>query len=779
MPKEPFSLIKFCDTVLKYSLYALVFLLPILFLPWTSNVLDFNKQAILVLFVFIALFAWLTRVLVSGKLSLNLNKTHFAVLALFLVFLASTLFSVDKHGSFWGWPSVTSESLLTILCFALFYFLVSNAFSKKQIFNLINILAVSGCIAVFVGVLQLLGVFMPFDFAKTASFNTVGMVGGLGLFAAILLPLLIILEIYSSKWFRVIFGIGLGLTAVVLVLINYTIVWWVALVSCALLVLLGVVKRELFDLRWLGLPMFFLVLALFFILLQVQLPTIQKPVEVYLKQSTSFEIISNMMKENPVLGAGPGNFSYVFSKYKTAELNQGLLWNFRFDSAGSKVLNVLATTGILGLASFLALIGFVVFYGIKFLLNKSLAAEEQKKYLLVLSGGLLVAFLSQIAAYFFYGSNLTLDFLFFFLAACFVGLSVEEKKEFPLNPSSLLTLGVTFVATLFFIFGLGLLVLDGQRYLGEVNYAKGVSYFAEGQRDKGIQGLENAVRLNSKSDIYLTQLSQAYLLRLGDVVSNTSLSDEDRSSISQLLVNNSINASKMATDVNPKNVENWNARGIIYQNLIGTIGGAEDWAISSYDGAINLDPNNPYYFTQKGIVYMTKAATVDSSDSAKKNEDFEKAKEQFDKAIELKSDYAPARFQIAMIYQAKGQIAEEIQALEEARQYSPNDVGLLFQLGLVYYQKNGYNNAKSNLEAAVSLSPNYANALYFLGLTYYKLGQNGKAIEKFEKISSLNPSNEEIKTIINNLNAGKDPLSGISQENPPQAPLEEEPIETP
>lgn len=673
MIKQFSSLIKTCEAVTKYSIFALVFLVPVFFLPWTSNVLDFNKQAILVFLVFVALFAWLAKVLISGKLILNLNKTHLAVLALFLVFSASTLFSIDKNGSFWGWPSVTSESLLTILCFALFYFLVSNAFSKNQIFNLISTLAVSACVAVFVGVLQVLGVFIPFDFAKTPSFNTVGMVGELGLFTAILLPLFVILEIYSSKWLRVVFGIGIGLSAVALVLINYTIVWWIALASCALLILFGIVKRDSFDLRWLGIPMFFLVLALFFILLQVQLPTIQKPIEVYLKQSTSVGIISNIMKENPVLGVGPGNFSYVFSKYKSVDLNKGLLWNFRFDSAGSKVLNVLATTGILGLLSFLALIGFVIFYGVKFLLNKSLVQKDSRNYLLVLSGGLLVAFLSQVIAYFFHGSSLTLDFLFFFLAACFVGLLAEEKKEFSLNPSSLLTLGVTFVATIFFIFGLGVLVLDGQRYIAEVYYVKGVRAFSSGQIDKGLQNLENAVRLNSKADIYLTQLSEAYLLKLANVISDNSLSDEDKSRITQLLVNNSINSGKLATDANPKNANNWSARGLVYQNLIGTVAGAEDWALSSYEQALLLAPKSPYYPTQKGIVYMTKANVLSGEDSAKKNESLDNAKKEFDKALELKSDYSPAHFQLGLIYYQEKDITKAIEKFEQVAKLNPDN----------------------------------------------------------------------------------------------------------
>jgi len=354
---------------------------------------------------------------------------------------------------------------------------------------------------------------------------------------------------------------------------------------------------------------------------------------------------------------------------------------------------------------------------------------------------------------------------------------LEEKKEYLLNPSSFLTLGITFVFTLFFIFGLGLLFLNSQRYLAEINYYKGISKFQSGQKEQGLKKLEVAVSLNSNSDLYLRQLSQAYLSRLADVVNDKNLSEEEKNQNIQLLVNNAINAGKMSTDASPKNVSNWSIRGYVYQSLIGLVPGAEDWVIKSYDEASALDPKNPYYPTQEGIAYLTKASVIDKDDAAKKNDDLKNAKSLFDKSIGLKSDYAAARFELAMVYQAQGETEQEVQALEDAKKNSPNDIGLLFQIGLVYYQEGNYDKARSNLELAVNNSPDYSNALYFLGLAYSKLGQTQKAIETFQKVAGLNPDNTEIPKIISNLKAGKSALFGIIEETPAQAPVQETPPE--
>ena len=127
MQKSVFVL-KLCDIVTKYSIYVLVFLMPIFFLPQTTGILGFNKQAILILLVFVSFFALMLKVLISGRVEINKSFVHIAAGALFLVYLLATIFSVYRYGSFWGLPQQISESMITVICLLVFYFLVSNIF---------------------------------------------------------------------------------------------------------------------------------------------------------------------------------------------------------------------------------------------------------------------------------------------------------------------------------------------------------------------------------------------------------------------------------------------------------------------------------------------------------------------------------------------------------------------------------------------------------------------------------------------------------------------------
>jgi len=205
--------------------------------------------------------------------------------------------------------------------------------------------------------------------------------------------------------------------------------------------------------------------------------------------------------------------------------------------------------------------------------------------------------------------------------------------------------------------------------------------------------------------------------------------------------------------------------------MIGGLGGAEDWAIKSYETAIDLEPTNPYIFTEIGRIYISKADLAEQQGNlADKDKNLELAQNYFEKAVSLKVDYAPAHYQMAMIYIREGKTNEAIQRLELTKQAAPGDIGLAFQLGLIYYNDNQFNKAKAEFERAVVLDSKYANARYFLGLIYDKEGNKNQAISQFEVIEEFNPENQEIKKILSNLRGGKPALEGIV---PAQPPVEE------
>ena len=748
----------------KWSIYLLVFLLPIFFLPWTANVLDFNKQALLLFLVFISFFSWLLKSLFDGKVRISLNFLNIPVLVLLAVLAIATLLSGWRYGSFWGWPLNIADSFITILSFVLLYFLVINLFEKDEIFWLLLTLVFSSFLAVLFGIFQLFGKFIfPFSFSKSRSFNTIGTTNSIGIFAAIFLPLMTSLFFISKKWIKILLSI-FGLSALVLVvLLNFWPAWLSLLIAMVVVLTFGISKRESFHMNWLIVPIFILVLAISFGFFRVSIPGLPAaPLEISLSQRGTLGVAGRTLTsrgpESFFFGSGPSTFVYDYSKFKPKTINQTAFWGVRFSSGASEFLDSLATTGILGLISFLSILAIFFWIGARWLVKKT----DVNNSFWVFELGIFSSLSAAMTAFFFYPTNLSMSFLFWIFMPSFIVLAGDKKKDWELKSSSLANVLFSFLFSLFLIFGIIIFFMEGQRYIGEVRHLQGIRAWQRGDNQKAITYVSSAIsHTGGKIDNYLRDLSQLYLFKINQEVNKKNVSKKELKQVVPSLVRNVINLSKLSTDVNPINVANWSVRGFVYRQMTNVSKGADQWAIKCYKKANELEPNNPYIITEIGRVYLSE----DKKD---------KAMEEFKKAVAVKPDYAPARYQMVFTYTLEKKIPDAIKEMENIKRQNPNDVGAAFQLGLLYYNVKKYDKAKAELKRAVAINQNYSNARYFLGLIYDKEGEKNKAISQFEKVEKLNPKNKQVKKILANLRAGKPALEGVTPSKPP---IEKKPAE--
>jgi tetratricopeptide (TPR) repeat protein len=558
-------------------------------------------------------------------------------------------------------------------------------------------------------------------------------------------------------------------------LINFKTGWLVFLVGLTILLTLGVVSfKKVRYPSFIILLMVLLTITLVFLLFRFSFSGLPAfPLEISLSQGTSFEILKNLPLKSLIFGSGPGTFFYRWSKYKPEDINQTPFWGMRFFQPASEIFNLLITTGILGLLAFLFLIGVCLKKIFGFVLTQIETEDPEKKRFLL--WGILVGFFSLVFLFFLYPANFSILFLFWLLVSFTALFEEKKRKTIALQTSSLRALGFTFFLVLILISGISLAILYGQKYLGEVRYTQGLRAWQRGEIEISKDYLRRATNLNPKMDLYWRDLSQILLFQLQGLLARTDLNQEEMISFARNLINEAVNSANQATVVDPNNVANWNIRGFVYHNLIGIVGGAEDWALISYERAKELEPVNPYIFTEIGKVYLLKSDLLaQQGNQEQRTENLKKAKENFEKAIELKSDYAPAHFQIAMIYIRENKINQAIEKLESTKVVAPFDSGLAFQLGLVYYNNNQFDKAKAEFERAVLIDPNYSNARYFLGLILDREGKKKEAILQFEEIEKFNPENQEVKKILSNLRAGKPALEKVI---PGQPPIEEKPAE--
>ncbi len=746
----------------KTALYLAFFLTPLFFLPFTQNVLNSPKQILLLGLVLLSSITWLISQVGQKKIILRGNKLFSFVLLLVLGFFSiSTFLSVWPSASFWGWPLGITDSFVTIFSFLLLVFLSVNVFTKeKEIFFAIFLLLTSGVLTGVFLIFQLYGIFiLPFDFSKIISFNTLGSVYQAGIFFAVLLPISLVLAFRIKK--PIFYGIFSILLALV-ILIDFGSAWLVLLFGILTLTILGLSDPQgKIKGSWAGVLMGLLVLSFFFLLFPLRFTGFPElPIQVSPGIVSEGRILTKVYQQgikNALFGSGPGTFIFDYSKHRSPLLNQTIFWGTRFSSGSSEFLDWFITKGALAGFSLLFLLGLAIYFGIKHL-------TEANDY-----RGMKIGFLSSAVALFGAGFlspfSFTLWFIFWVVIA---GLLFYNSREIKINLVPYFRRTVfsgIFLAII--IFGLFLLFFQTQKYLGEVYYTQGIKFVQKEHIDQGIKAIQKATLLNPKTDVYWQNLAQLYLAKANLIAQDQELSAERKWQLVQENISNGVKSLNQAITLAPFNVANWNVRGFFYRSLIG-IENAGEIALESYRRASELEPASPFPYGEMGRVYILMAQNFRKEKMIAKEKEFlDLAVENLQKAINLKSDYAPAHYLMAVAYDQQGRGEEAIAKLEDLQKAFPQDIGISFQLGMLYWRKERIEQAQGEFEKVVKLNPNYSNALYMLGLVYDKKGEKEKAIKQFEKVLELNPKNQEVEKILENLKKGLSALEGITPSQPP------------
>lgn len=749
------ELVSFLEKLNKISLFLVLFLVPILFLPLTQNFLDFPKQILAQILISLSLVGWIGKSVLRGELKLRGEKIfHFLLFFLSTFILISSFFSFSPKDSFLGLSLDFVDSFLNYLLLIIFTFLVLNSFDgKSDVLFLISVFLFSSFLAGVLNLLQMYGIFLfPFDVAKSISFNTIGTPNAFAIFSLSLLPISLIFTFKSQRILKILFGLTFFILFLNVLFVNFKTAWAGLIISILVLFVFGFGKKNFSSLFPLVL-MLGLIISLFFYLFPLT-PQVFPPLppEISLSFISEMEIIKGAFSsnlKNLILGTGPSTFILDYSQYRSPLLNQTLFWGTRFLRGHSMFFDWILTKGILGGLTLLFLYFLVVYY----FFFKNLKKENIFDIKLAIGASVI----SLIFVSLFYPFNFTLWFLFWLLIGIFIFFFSQRETHFKIDtPKKGMVLNFLFISSL--IFCLFLIFYNIRWYLAEINYLRGMESTDLG---KGISYLVKAAQLNPLMDNYWRDLSQLYLAQANLVAQDQTISLEEKRNRINLMVGLGGEAINRATNLAPMNVANWNVRGFFYQNLIG-IEGAENQALASYRRAIQLEPSSPFSYGEMGRVYILLAQNYgQKGDEDKKAENLNLAIEVLNKSLQLKPDYPVANYLLAVALDQQGKLDEAIQKLEMTKNLAPQDFGIRFQLGMIYWRKEELEKAKTQFEEAIAINPDYSNARYMLGLVFDKLGEKEKAKKEFEIVLKLNPDNQEVKKILENLEKGLPALEGM------------------
>lgn len=756
------------SVIAEWLALASVAIVPLIFLSTTSDQLELPKQIALLVLVSIATLCMLGSMLVNKTLSIRKTVANPIILVLLAAVAVSAFLSKSKYSAIVGGGGQEYQSLITTVLFAALFFVIVNIGEKRPFASRAMFVAtVAGGVVSLLALLSFAGIgIIP---GAPTTFNLIGSTVVLGLYAAAIVVMSatsFLTELPAGKLAlvkRISVGVAGALAMSVAIVINFWPIWTAIIFGLLLVLVFAVVRPQAIRrLGWLAVPMTALVISVLLLVVSVPMP-IRAPSEVFPTFGQSFKVASASLFSSPLFGTGPGTFAQDFALHRNVDINQSPLWYVPFDRGISYLNTVAATLGLFGLVAWLAILAVGIWKAAAYLIASR--KKEDADWVLALS--ISTAWLASAIGLAVYGASLATLFLFWVLYAVLIRSTSRGSADVSFESSPRSGLSMTFVFVIIIVFSLAGWFVSGTRLYADAVFMKAVSGERSKDLDKMIEGIEKSVALNSQSDMVLRGLSQAYLLKIQQLAQDEKGDGNERAKSIQSLTAGAIDAANAATRQSPNSVANWSQLGSAYEAVMPYVGGAGDEAIKAYKRAIELDPTSPAHPTGIGRVYLAEAnlaaisAGQAKDDAAKEElkkkitENLGKSVDSLNAALKLKSDYAPASYQLALALDGQGKAKEAIEKIEPVAAANPRDVGVGFQLAMLYYRDNQKDKAEAVLKYVISLEPNYANARWILATIYEEQKKWDDAIAQVQEILKTDKENQTVKDRLQKLEDGK------------------------
>ena len=611
------------------SLFNLLFFfVPLVLYPYSYELFEFNKMVFVYALTALISVSWAVRMILAKRIIFR--HTIFDIPLLLFLFsqLLSTALSIDVRTSLLGYYSRFHGGFFSTLSYSLLFWAFVSNMDRAKTLKAIRFLFFSGIIVSFYGVLQHFGIDKDVwvQDVQNRVFSTLGQPNWLAAWLLTLLPIAwafyLTLRQKSKNFWP-----WLGVSALYVLTLAY---------AKSRSGLLGLVAVS--GIFW-GINRFknsFLLIALSLFLIfaggtpweRKTTETVGPALETGGTESGQIRKIVwkgaiDVWKKYPLTGSGVETFAFSYYQFRPVEHNLVSEWDFLYNKAHNELLNILATTGLLGLGAYLFFSGVVVFYFVK----KIKASPD------ILDVAFLAGFFGIFVTNFFGFSVVAVSLLYFLLPAFAICLKGGEKVRLAgyKNLDSRQKTGVLLA-----LFTAAYLLLAiGRYWYADLLFAKGKALNDAEDPVKARSELTRAITLSPKEAVFWDELSQS------DTLIAVALNEAGENSKAKEFALVAINESSNATTLSPRNLNLKRNRANLFIKLSALdpnyLANARDILIE----AITYAPTEAKLYHNLGLTYARLG-------------DIENAEKVFEKTISLKANYRDARLAYALILIDKG-----------------------------------------------------------------------------------------------------------------------------
>lgn len=677
------------DKIITYSFYLLFLLVPLFWTSFNHELFEYNKMILTYIFTVIIVGTWILKMIQEKSLIFKRTPLDIPLLLFLGANIISTLLSIDRHTSIWGYYSRSNGGLLSIISYLLLYWAFVSNFDKEKVLNTLKFGLVSGFLISLWAILEHFGVSLSCVLLRgefTAScwvqdvqarvFASLGQPNWLAAYLAMLIfpslyfyltattqnqriiYFLSLITMYLAFTFTYSRGPTLGLVGGILVFLA---LYFIRNTQKTLKVsnIRESVSQILRSSEYLTHPIFrvllsFLIINLLFGSALTSFKLISKfasPPRPALLTSTQLEnggtesgqirlIVwqgaLDIFKHYPIFGSGVETFAYSYYQFRPAEHNLVSEWDFLYNKAHNEYLNYLATTGVVGIGTYLLVIGTFIVYGVSFIVY---GKKPNKPFTInhLLFTSLLAAYISYLIYNFFLFSVVIIA-IFFYLFPAMAFIVTESTKTLKV-PRSLNTVyqilnTLIYRRPLYTKVAKGLIILSilfllfsiFKIWYADTIFAKGQSALDNGNAGSAYNYLSAASTLNSSEPLFRAEKAFAA------ASAALALKDTD-ATVSAELKNEAISDIETVLKNSPKNVSFWRTAIRVYFELSNLDKSYTEKTLEAVNTAISLAPTDPKLYYNKGLI-------LDLVDRK------EEAISAFQKALELKPDYLEAHAQL-------------------------------------------------------------------------------------------------------------------------------------
>jgi len=423
------SLGVFCDKVIEASWMALVIAVPLFFNAYSNRSFEPDKIALMRSIALVMALAWVIKELEAGSWRLEIGgwrlalRTPLALPALLLsiVYILTTITSIAPRLSLWGSYHRMQGTYTTLSYIVIFFVILHSLRHRKQLHRLITVILLTSLPISLYGLMQHYGLDLIAwtDIGERVTVRAISTMGNPIFVAAYLImivPLTIgrLMQLSSAirrgkraTSFYVLSGCYACLLAIQLLCIIFTqsrgpLLGLMGGAFFFFLLLAASRHKQGFALAVLGVA---IILGLFLITLNLpdtpfesirKMPYLGRLSGILDLESRTaqqrmlaWEGTVNLITASPgrvLIGYGPETMIAALSPYLPPAL-ASLKPGETFDRSHNETLDTLATTGFIGLAAYLLLLGSLFYYGLKRLGLIGSSRQRSLFVLLCLAGG--------------------------------------------------------------------------------------------------------------------------------------------------------------------------------------------------------------------------------------------------------------------------------------------------------------------------------------------------------------------------------------------------------